>query len=112
MEDCVRKYGLAAHLRFHQEVVSAEFDRARGLWKITTADGQERHAQTLVTACGQLNRPATPKLKGIENFRGKVVHSARWDNDYDLGGKSVAGIGTGASETGTDWGGERVGAEG
>src|SRR3546814_13553865 len=49
MEDCVRKYGLAAHLRFHQEVVSAEFDRARGLWKITTADGQERHAQTLVT---------------------------------------------------------------
>src|SRR3546814_12370984 len=97
MEDCVRKYGLAAHLRFHQEGVSAEFERARGLWKITTADGQERHAQTLVTACGQLNRPATPKLKGIENFRGKVFHSARWDHDYDLGGKSVAVIGTGAS---------------
>src|SRR3546814_17974345 len=97
MEDCVRKYGLAAHLRFHQEGVSAEFERARGLWKITTADGQERHAQTLVTACGQLNRPATPKLKGIENFRGKVFHSACWDHDYDLGGQSVAVIGTGAS---------------
>src|SRR3546814_16561441 len=95
MEDCVRKYGLAAHLRFHQEVVSAEFDRARGLWKITTADGQERHARPLVTACGQLNRPATPKLKGIENFRGTVIHSARWDHDYELGGKSVAVMGHG-----------------
>src|SRR3546814_5347476 len=41
MEDCVRKYGLAAHLRFHQEVVSAEFDRARGLWKITTAEDRK-----------------------------------------------------------------------
>src|SRR3546814_10988366 len=42
MEDCVRKSGLAAHLRFHQEVVSAEFDSARGIGKITTADGPER----------------------------------------------------------------------
>src|SRR3546814_19359373 len=108
MEDCVRKYGLAAHLRFHQEVVSAEFDRARGLWKITTANGQERHARTLVTACGQLNRPVTPKLKGIENFRGKVFHSARWDHDYDLGGKSVAVIDTGASARSEE---SRVGKE-
>lgn len=97
MEDCVRKYGLASHLRFHQEVVSADFDRADGRWKITTATGTELRAQTLVTACGQLNRPATPTLKGIENFRGKVFHSARWDHDYDLNGKSVAVIGTGAS---------------
>src|SRR3546814_10700514 len=64
---------------------------------MTTSDGQDRNAEALVTACGQLNRPATPKLKGIENFRGKVFHSARWDHDYDLGGKSVAVIGTGAS---------------
>ena len=48
-------------------------------------------------AVGQLNRPAYPKLKGIENFKGKAFHSARWDHDYDLTGKRVAVIGTGAS---------------
>ena len=30
-------------------------------------------------------------------FDGKVFHSARWDHDYDLRGKRVAVIGTGAS---------------
>ncbi|MGW8396859.1 flavin-containing monooxygenase, partial [Streptomyces lydicus] len=30
-------------------------------------------------------------------FPGKVFHSARWDHDYDLRGKRVAMIGTGAS---------------
>src|SRR3546814_20809185 len=100
MEDCVRKYGLAAHLRFHQEVVSAEFDRARGLWKITTADGQERHARTLVTACGQLNRPAPPTLRGLENFRGTVFHSAHREHDYVLGANSVGELGSASCSAG------------
>ncbi|PWD40948.1 4-hydroxyacetophenone monooxygenase, partial [Gordonia paraffinivorans] len=30
-------------------------------------------------------------------FEGKIVHSARWDNDFDYSGKRVAVIGTGAS---------------
>ncbi len=38
-----------------------------------------------------------PNLKGMENFTGKVMHSARWDHDYNLQGKTVAVIGTGAS---------------
>src|SRR5690606_32062109 len=32
-----------------------------------------------------------------DTFPGKVFHSARWDHDYDLRGKRVAMIGTGAS---------------
>ncbi|MBD8088366.1 NAD(P)/FAD-dependent oxidoreductase, partial [Limosilactobacillus sp. c11Ua_112_M] len=34
---------------------------------------------------------------GLENFQGKVFHSQQWDHDYDLKGKRVAVIGTGAS---------------
>ena len=34
---------------------------------------------------------------GSTTFPGKVFHSARWDHDYDLRGKRVAMIGTGAS---------------
>src|SRR5690606_22393290 len=32
-----------------------------------------------------------------ENFKGKVFHSSQWDHDYDLGGKKVVSVGTGAS---------------
>jgi cation diffusion facilitator CzcD-associated flavoprotein CzcO len=50
-----------------------------------------------VTATGQLSRPTTPSIPGIDRFAGKCFHSAQWDHDYDLEGKRVAVVGTGAS---------------
>ena len=38
-----------------------------------------------------------PEVPGLDRFRGKTMHSARWDHGYDLRGKRVASIGTGAS---------------
>ena len=34
---------------------------------------------------------------GLDEFEGKKIHSAAWDHDYDLKGKRIAVIGTGAS---------------
>ena len=38
-----------------------------------------------------------PEVPGLDRFEGKIMHSARWDHDYELAGKRVASIGTGAS---------------
>ncbi len=38
-----------------------------------------------------------PDVPGRETFQGKSMHSARWDHDYSLAGKTVAVVGTGAS---------------
>jgi cation diffusion facilitator CzcD-associated flavoprotein CzcO len=46
---------------------------------------------------GPLTEPVIPEIAGLERFAGKTMHSARWDHDYDLRGKRVASIGTGAS---------------
>ena len=46
---------------------------------------------------GGLSEPRLPEIEGIESFEGEVFHSARWNHDYDLAGKRVAVIGTGAS---------------
>src|SRR5690606_24243328 len=43
---------------------------------------------------GPLHHPSIPNIKGLETYKGKVFHSARWDHDYDLKGKRVASIGT------------------
>ena len=51
----------------------------------------------LVSAVGQLNLPKFPNIPGIETFEGKMMHSARWDWSYHMGGKRVAIIGTGMS---------------
>lgn len=54
-------------------------------------------ADFLVSAVGQLSRPRYPDLKGLDTFEGKIMHSARWDWDYDLRNARVGIIGTGAT---------------
>lgn len=38
-----------------------------------------------------------PNIPGIGEYEGKLMHSAAWDADYDLTGKTVAIIGGGSS---------------
>jgi cation diffusion facilitator CzcD-associated flavoprotein CzcO len=52
----------------------------------------------LVSAVGQLNVPSYPKIPGIEDYAGKLMHSARWDWSYDMRDKKVAVIGNGKSD--------------
>lgn len=97
LRHCADAYGLRSHLHFHTEVTGAEFDEAAGVWRIQVAGAGTLEARVLVSACGQLNRPAYPKLRGLERFGGTQFHSARWDHGAPLEGKRVAVIGTGAS---------------
>jgi Predicted flavoprotein involved in K+ transport len=46
---------------------------------------------------GPLTEPALPDIDGLDEFEGEIFHSARWNHDFDLTGKRVAVIGTGAS---------------
>jgi cation diffusion facilitator CzcD-associated flavoprotein CzcO len=97
MDQCAEKYGLKPHVRFETEISEARFDDEVGVWQLRSADGEEIVADVLVSGVGQLNRPYTPKLAGLERFEGRVFHSACWDHDYDLTGKRVAVIGNAAS---------------
>ena len=94
---CVEKYRLAGHVRLNTEAVRAAFDESRGLWRVETSTGESITARALITATGQLNRPAYPKIPGLEKFLGKTFHSSRWNHDHDLTGRRVGVIGTGAS---------------
>ncbi len=93
----VEKWGLRAHLRLGTEIVEARFDEAAGSWMLTTDDDQTFTARVVVSAVGGLVDPALPDIKGIQSFAGEVFHTARWNHDYDLAGRNVAVIGTGAS---------------
>ncbi|MFZ2321200.1 MAG: NAD(P)/FAD-dependent oxidoreductase [Pseudomonas sp.] len=97
IQHCVDKHQLAGKIRCNTEVANAEFEQASGLWRVIGKDGEHYLAQALVSACGQLNQPAYPRIPGLESFAGEAFHSARWNHAYDLAGKRVAVIGTGAS---------------
>ncbi len=97
LERCVEKYGLRPNLRLGTEVARADFDDDSGRWRIATGDGETVEADVLVSACGQLSRPALTRIEGADRFNGTIFHTARWDHGVDLHGKRVAIVGTGAS---------------
>ncbi len=101
MERVADQYDIRRHIHFETEVTSAVFDEARSVWLMTTRDaaGAETtfDANAVISAVGQLNRPAVPDFPGLATFKGPKFHTARWDHSVDLTGKNVVMIGTGAS---------------
>jgi cation diffusion facilitator CzcD-associated flavoprotein CzcO len=91
------EHRLDSRIRLGARVNSAEFDERRATWTVTLDGGDTLESTALVSAVGQLNRPALPQIDGRDDFAGPSWHSARWDHEVDLFGKRVAIIGTGAS---------------
>src|SRR6476619_3989076 len=98
---CADAFGLRPHIRFSTEVIAADWSEQDLAWNVRVRDAEGREetitAAAVVSAVGQLNRPAMPEIAGRDSFAGPAFHSARWDHTGDLRGKRVAVIGTGAS---------------
>ena len=97
VDHCATKYGVRPHMRYGQEVQEAIYDEQRNIWITRTKKGDVFRSRYLVSATGFLTLPKLPDIPGIERFSGKVMHTSRWDHDYDLSGKRVGFIGTGAT---------------
>ncbi|MGW8538518.1 flavin-containing monooxygenase [Rhodococcus qingshengii] len=101
VRDVAREGGVVDQVQFGTEVESAVYDEARQLWTVTTrtADGNvtEHIAHVVITAVGQLNRPAVPVIPGAESFSGHQFHSAQWPEGFDVSGLRVGVVGSGAS---------------
>jgi cation diffusion facilitator CzcD-associated flavoprotein CzcO len=96
LEKVTDNFGLRPHIRFNSEVHGMRWDSGELHWVIKTSTGTLT-ADVAVSATGPLSDPKIPEIPGLDGFPGKVFHSSRWDHDYDLHGKRVAMIGTGAS---------------
>ncbi len=96
-DHCAVKYGVREHMRFNAEVESSTFDPAAHVWVTTLKGGDVLTSRYLVLATGGLTIPKLPDIEGIESFKGKKIHTARWDHSYNLAGKRVGIIGTGAT---------------
>ena len=89
-------FGVIPRIRFNTTVETVHWDDTAKRWVLETSAGSCT-ADALITAHGFLSEPAYPDIKGLDSFRGQVMHSAEWDPSYDVTGKRVAVIGTGAS---------------
>ena len=97
LEGVVEQFGLEPYLRLGTEVTAARWDDERSVWRLTVDPGDEIEAEVVVSALGMFGAPVAPDIPGLDRFTGTIFHSARWDDDHDLTGESVAVIGSAAS---------------
>ena len=97
IQNTADRHGMRPFIRLNQEVVSARYDDDTATWTIGTRDGKQWRCRHFVMAAGPLHVPSWPNIPGLDRFQGRMFHSARWEHDYDLRGKKVVSIGTGAS---------------
>jgi cation diffusion facilitator CzcD-associated flavoprotein CzcO len=96
LEDVTEQFNLKPLIEFNNELLKATWDDQRHLWVMDTTSGQYL-ARTVVFATGPITEAQVPHIDGLDTFTGEMFHSARWNHDYDLTGKRIAVIGTGAS---------------
>lgn len=97
LKDVQAKHRLNEKTRYGMAVNQAEYDEAKGQWRVTVSSGETLRCRYLIKATGAFNSPKMPDIPGLDNFKGELFHTARWPDGIDLAGKRIAVIGTGAS---------------
>ena len=92
------RFGLRDGIHFNTRLEAAHFDESCNRWQAVATGGERWSARFLVLAAGPLSTPNQPDFPGLADFKGQVLHTARWpDEAVDFSGQRVGVIGTGSS---------------
>lgn len=94
-EKVIADYGIDGLIHYNCEVASCVWTGEE--WKVSFTDGATDRADVVIAASGVLHHPNIPQFDGIENFRGSIFHSTRWDHDVPTTGRKVGVIGCGST---------------
>lgn len=102
-----KHFGLYDKVLFQTGCREMRWDESTLRWHVKTTRDDHLTAKFLVSSVGPFDTPKFPGIPGIESFKGKQMHTSRWDYDYTggntegslskLSDKRVGIIGTGAT---------------
>lgn len=103
------------YIKLQHEITNAQYDEPSGKWKLklrrpvggSSGDRQEYEiiedsADFVLAGVGSLSRWFWPDIDGLNDFKGKLIHTAGWETDESGWWHSSV----------TDWGDKRVGVIG
>ncbi|KAJ5560246.1 hypothetical protein N7513_002645 [Penicillium frequentans] len=98
----VHKYGCRKYMKLKQQVLGAQWDEKDAKWRLEVKDVESSskyrdQCDVLVQATGCLNNWKWPSIPGLHDFKGKKMHTADWDTEYNYTGQKIAVIGNGSS---------------
>lgn len=100
IEDYAKATGVYDKIKFNATV--SDVDKINNKWHVhlKTADhASVEEFDSVVVCTGTLWAPLIPKIPGIENFEGDVIHTSLYTNAEPFKNKSVLVVGSGTSST-------------
>ena len=104
MGEVIDENDLGKNIRYRHKILSASWSTKDNLWTIhvTRTDTGEDLTFTanFLWMCQGYYKHAegyTPHWKGMEDYKGRIVHPQTWPEDLDVKGKKVVCIGSGAT---------------
>ncbi|MDT0275343.1 flavin-containing monooxygenase [Blastococcus goldschmidtiae] len=104
IQDTAREYGVEERIRFHHQVLSADWSSAEARWTVTAR--RTDTGETVQLTCSWLSvcsgyyrydEGFRPEFAGEQRFTGEIVHPQHWPEDFDATGKRIVVIGSGAT---------------
>jgi monooxygenase len=104
LDETADENNIRDHIRFNSKVVAANWSSEDAVWHVEIENSETGEHSTcsanLVSMCSgyySYEEGYTPDFKGIDDFKGQVVHPQQWPEDLDYSGKTVVVIGSGAT---------------
>jgi cation diffusion facilitator CzcD-associated flavoprotein CzcO len=104
MGEVIAENGLDRHIRYRHTIWSARWSSVDKLWTLKgtrTDTGEQVHfTGNFLWMCQGYYRHSegyTPEWRGMDDFKGLIVHPQNWPEDLDYAGKKVVVIGSGAT---------------
>ena len=95
--DFINKY-----VKLKHKIEKVQWNNEKGNWifqirNLATDTVFQDEAEYFINAGGVLNNFKWPDIPGLRDFKGKMMHSAEYDEGFALDGKKVAVLGAGSS---------------
>lgn len=95
--DFINKY-----VKLRHQIERVAWDNDAGVWRfkvknLETGEVIDDEAEFFINAGGVLNNWKWPDVPGLHDFKGKLMHSAAYEEGFSLEGKKVAVLGAGSS---------------
>ena len=104
LEETIEENDLRKKIQFNKKVIGASWSSIEALWTLEVEDQSDKTVEkttcNILYLCGgyyNYDKGYTPEFKGVENFKGQIIHPQKWPEDLDYSDKEVVIIGSGAT---------------
>ncbi len=103
IKETAAEFGIENHIRYDQKVTAMDWKSEEACWHLTLTSANSEtflmKANFIISAAGYYNYDEghNPHFEGRDDFGGDIIHPQHWPENYDVSGKTIVVIGSGAT---------------